>query len=122
MFPIFYLGEECGNARLETQGLYCRIICQCRIPTQVICKIKLIADGNVFALGTCIKEGNRYIIDTKLPLKYIQGKKLKFLMHADGDQWDFYPIDENKAFPHLRSVHKARMAYRNGKVGIILTE
>ncbi len=124
MFPIYYGSREWGNATVEIQGLYYRILCKCNIPTDAICTIHLQTKGNDINLGTCIRAGNQYIINTKIPIKHIQINDLKFciLPKSAESSSAFIPIEENSPFPNLKRLDKARMCQLDGRLGVIFIE
>ena len=124
MFPITYAGQEWGRAKIEKQGLYCRILCKCDPPTAFPFRIQLQTGGKIINLGTCIKTGNFYIVDTKVPGKYIQEGDMNFYIHTKQPiiQESIIPVREDGPFPYLCNLHKARMVKRNGQVGVIFTE
>lgn len=124
MYPIYYDEKECGNAIVDKQGLYYRIICKCKIPTNAPCKITVQIGERNINLGTCIKAGNIYTVDTKIPCKYLASKNLKFNILSPKKECcqGFVPVGENVPFPHLNKLNKARMCHRNGQIGIVFTE
>lgn len=124
MFPIYYGQLECGNATIEKQGLYCRIYCKCNLPTKEPCKVILKTLENSIHLGTFLKVGDTYIVDTKIPSKYISGKKIEFRIVGprNEDNSEFFPIREDMPFPHLHMLNRARMRQFNGQIGVIFTE
>ncbi len=124
MFPVYYEDRLCGKANMERQGLYYRIICKCKIPTVAPCKIQIRTDGRNINLGTCIKSGDLFTIDTKIPCKYIQETSIKFyiLPKEPEGTLGFVPIGEDVPFPHLHKLDKARMRYCSKQVGVIFME
>lgn len=124
MFPIYYGQTECGNAVVKRQGLYSTIHCECKLITKLPCKITLQTEGMRINLGTCIRAGDIYVIDTKIPSKHINEKQMVFRIYIPGseDCAEFFPIREDMPFPHLHSLNKARMRQSNGQIGVIFTE
>ncbi len=124
MFPIYYDGNEYGRANLIRSGLYFKISCTCKIPTDALCKVYMETAGKTYNLGTCIRTGGIYKIDTKLPVKYIDEKDLRFSIcpkYTESAQ-DFIAIDPNAPFPHFERLDMARMARRNNEIGIVFSE
>ena len=124
MFPVYYGEKECGSAVLEKQGLYYRISCKCKIPVCTPCRIELSADGKKIDLGTCIKDGNTYILNTKIPVKHLLGKDLSFTMDSGAlkDHTSYYPVSEDAPIPHLNRLEKARLVHMGEGVGIVFTK
>ena len=124
MFPIYYGNRELGKATLDKQGLYYRILCKCNIPTDALCTIHLQTNEKDINLGTCIRVGNQYIIDTKIPIKHVQNNDLKFCIlpkNAESSS-EFIPIEENSPFPNLQRLDKGRMRRQDGRAGIVFIE
>jgi len=123
MFPIYYGQTECGNAVVERQGLYCTIHCECKVITKLPCKITLQTEDARINLGTCIRVGDIYVIDTKIPSKRINEKQMVFRIYIPGseDCDGFFPIGEDMPFPHLNRLDSARMRQSNGRTGVIFT-
>ena len=124
MFPVYYGEKECGSAILEKQGLYYRILCKCKIPVCRPCRIQLSADGKTINLGTCIKEGNTYLLDTKIPIKYLHGKNICFTMDSNTlkDHKTFFPVNDNVPIPHVDKLEKARLVRKGETIGIIFED
>lgn len=124
MFAVFNNDIVCGKASMEKQGLYYRILCKCEIQTDFPCKIELHSSDAVINLGTCVKVGDSYCIDTKIPCKYIRGDKPEFYIvskkHAQSSS--FIPIHEDMPFPHLRRLDKARICHQEGQIGVVFTD
>lgn len=124
MFPVIYGTEKCGEATVNKVGLYYHIVCKCDIPTKKPCKIVMQAGTKVFSLGTCIKEKDRYIIDTRIPCKHIESMDLQFKVQGNSRDVNegFLIIKEDAPFPHLHNLSNARMQRRLGQVGIIFID
>lgn len=124
MYPIYYNGQECGRAVIEKMGLYCRIICKCEAVVNKPCKIWLQTRSGDISLGTCIKTGNFFYIDTKVPCKHIDIENIQFnlILNTACNSAVIYPVDEEAPFPHLYKLDKARMRTGGGKIGVIFID
>lgn len=124
MFPVFYGSKQCGSARLVQIGLYYKITCKCEIPEVILCKIELETNGKTMDLGTCIREGSHYCVETKIPTKYIEKNDISFYLRAKETEKkpEFVPVETDTPFPHLDRLHFARMAHHNGKSGVIFID
>lgn len=124
MFSVYWKDRVCGKAEVKEHGLYCRIYCKCDMPTQQPCKILLQTEGKCIDLGTCIRVGSKYVIDTKIPLKNIDPKTMQFTMclKAAKAAGGFVPVEDDRPFPFIHKLEKGRMVLQNGQVGVVFTD
>jgi hypothetical protein len=124
MFSIYFGDKKCGVACFERAGLYYRIVCKCEIPTEAHCRIQIRTGGETIDLGTCIKKGGSYVIDTKIPCKHIDPENIQITMLTNVPKatGDFVPVSSELPFAYLHKLERCRMAFVGGKVGILFTD
>lgn len=124
MFSIYFGEKICGRARLEKEGLYYRITCKCEIPTDALCRMQMKTRGECIDLGTCIKKGSSYMINTKIPCKRIDPEDVQITMltNAPHTTGNFIPVSSKLPFPYLHKLERGRMAFVGEQVGMLFTD
>ena len=83
MFDICYHDGVVGNAEVTKEGLYYRFCCVCTPPDKAMYRIH-VTDGVVTKdLGICVPEKDRYILVTRVPMKYFKGEELTFILTSN---------------------------------------
>lgn len=124
MYSILLGKESVGQAEIKEEGLYSRIHCRLSlsgdIPFQVIMK----AGDREISLGTCLRRGSIFEIDTKVPRKYIGNSPLQFYAKPKRPLLPkgFVPIYPQEPFAYLLKLEQARMAVEQGIIGVYFTE
>lgn len=115
-------GKEVGSAALKTQGLYCEIRCQCKIPDHELYRLILKGDGCSLDLGICVPQAGDFGVQTRIPLKNIPAGQLEFEVKGrNHNTCDFIPVDPEKKFEYLRHLTDARFGIHDGVAGVYLT-
>ena len=109
-----------GYAQMAQEGLYYCIRCEVRMKQEKMYRICLLCDDVKLDLGTCIKEGSRYLVKTKIPCTKISGRPRFQLFCPDSDTDHFVEIKEGVPFLYIEKLPDSKLAVRDGSVGIIM--
>ena len=113
MFNVTYQGLTVGTAHISAEGLYYRIICRCGILDGGIHRLYA---GNE-NLGVLIPDRGELVLNTKVAAKrLVEG----CVFSLDGQAESFIPICSGEAFAHLDKLRTAKLAFRNGEMGLRL--
>lgn len=115
---IILNGEQIGYAKVEIEGLYYKILCICTFPDQNVYRV-VVGDGeSVLKLGICVPDDDKFILSTKVPVKYLKGKKMRFWVESNTSSC--IPVSANKPFAQLDKLETARLQISNGQASIII--
>ena len=123
-YLIFSGGEEIGKVSVQRQGLYYSIRCRCMLTGAV--RYKLIASGGegTVDLGLCVPIGDRFGVDTKIPIKRLGEGTLNFRLQPKHKhmQGKFFPVLPEEPFHYIRQLQTAHLARQDGAVGVIISD
>ena len=121
-YSVFSGEEEIGKAQVQQQGLYYHIRCRCKMTGAVRYKLLVRCGENNLDLGLCVPHTDGFGVDTKIPRKRLGEGTMTFYLtpwHAAGT---FLPVSTDEPFGYIHQLQNARLAVRNGIVGIILDD
>ena len=117
MFEIFFNEAVTGQAEMVKEGLYYKIHCTCSLPNSGIHRI-IISDGEITRdLGICVPVGDKFVLNTRVPVKNIKGDQPKF--HLVSGKHTAIPVATGKPFSALDKLETARLQVTNGQPEII---
>ena len=118
-YPITREGNTVGEAQLERQGMFWRIICRCRIRTEKPMRIYLQSEMRRLDLGLCILEGDTCSLVSRISCKVGAPEGFAFTVeHIREEQ--YFPLSESEPFPALQLLKSAKFMPRNGHPGILI--
>ena len=112
-YDVSYRGDSVGGVKVRKEGLYCRIVCRCRLPDGKI--HRLYADGE--NIGVLIPDGGELVLDTKVAAKRL---KEGCSFSLDEKRGEFIPIRSGEPFDYLGKVRLGKLAFRDGDPGLYL--
>ena len=123
-YSIFSGGEEVGRVFVQRQGLYYRICCRCRLTGAVRYRLIATCGENTADLGLCVPQGDRFGVDTRIPIKRLGEGAISFrlLPKHSSLEGKFVPVFPDEPFGYIHQLQKAYLARQDGVVGIILKE
>ncbi len=113
IYQVAYRGQTVGTAQVRREGLYCRILCRCRVRDDEI--HRLYADGE--KIGVLMPDRGGLILETRIPAKRLKEYPVFSL---DGDGGTFIPIWSGERFSQLHMLRQGRLAFRDGEPGMVL--
>lgn len=119
-YPVF-LKEECvGNATVQQEGLFSRIICRCRIYADGFARLYVSDGNNIRDLGIMIPDADTFVVDTRISTMGMNEEKLSFWISNGKREELFIPIEPIEEFACLDKLRKARFENKNGVCGIVI--
>ena len=112
-FEVTYRGQSVGTVEVKREGLYCRILCRCRMVNGDI--HRLYADGE--KIGVLVPDRGELVLETKVAAKRLR-EGCTFSM-GEGSH-EFVPIRPGEIFGCLDKVRLAKLAFREGEPGLFL--
>ena len=79
---------------------------------------------NTADLGLCVPHGDRFGVDTKIPIKRLGEGTLSFRLlpkHLPM-KGNFFPVSPDEPFSYIRQLQKAHLALQDGQIGVIFTD
>ena len=123
-YEVIYGNAAVGKVSLKQQGLYCRIVCRCRIPKDQICRLYVLTESGRENLGVLVPEGDGFILDRKIPVKRLVGAKLQFVLSSGLGNLDgeFIPIKPEEPFLYIERLQDAFLELQQGALGVRIKE
>ena len=112
-YEVFHMGQTVGTVKLFREGLYCRLLCSCRVHDGEI--HRLYAGGE--KIGVLIPENGKLVLEAKVAAKRL---KENCTFSLDENSGEFIPIRPGEPFPHLDKVRQGRLSFRDGEPGVLL--
>lgn len=124
MYCILLGGKSVGQAEMKEEGLYSRILCRLFLSGDVPFQVIMKTGEKEISLGTCLRHGGAFEIDTKVPRKYIGSGPVHFYAKPKKPPLPkgFVPIYPYEPFAYLQKLEQARMAVEQGVTGVYFTE
>lgn len=119
------LGKEAvGRVLVSREGLYLRFLCRCNLSGDVVCRLSVSCGGKEENLGVLVPEGDRFGLETKLPIKKLGQGTPAFcvLPNRVAAQEKFVPISPEEPFAYIEKLKKSFLARKNGVLGAIISE
>ena len=120
LYDIYAGTQVVGQAEVIKEGLYYRFSCKCTPPDEGVCRI-LVSDGcNTKDLGICVPTGEWFCLVSRVPIKYLSGDKLEFLLVPKDRQVSVVPVATNEPFPELDKLESAHLQEADGKTEVVI--
>ena len=123
-YPILAGNEAIGTATVTREGLYYRLECHCTLSGEVLYKVLITGDGLHEDLGICVPQGNGFGMRTKVPVKRLAGKCIRFLAvprHGNFTH-DVFVVTEGSPFDYISKLENAFLVKRDGQYYIALSQ
>lgn len=120
-----YLDERIiGTAQLVSCGLYRRFICRCELPPGRMYRLWVMGIGDPVNVGILIPEGERYMLDKKIPEKRIATGAIRLTVLPADQQAsnDFVTLNPDQPFEPLDQLETAVLGWKNGEIGIFINK
>ena len=75
-------------------------------------------------LGICVPHGDRFGIDTKVPIKRFGEGTMTFRLVPKHNKIEgtFLPVSPDEPFSYIQKLQQAHLATQGGLVGVVVTE
>ena len=118
LYDIISNGEQIGYVNVEKEGLYYKFVCKCTFHDQNVHRV-VVSDGeSVLKLGICVPDGDKFTLLSRVPVKYLKGKNLRFWVESNCSSC--IPVSSGKPFAQLDKLETARLQITNGQPSIII--
>lgn len=120
-----WLGKDpVGKVYVDSQGLYFRFRCRCRIVGNVICRLVASRGGEEVHLGIPVPSGGEFALDTRLPAKRFPPGEFRFCLRPKHSelQGKFVPLSPQEPFAYITRLKNAYLEKRDGQVGLVITD
>lgn len=116
------LGSEIlGQATVERQGLYFKIVCRCHLSGQTRFRVSVAGSGGEEDLGLLIPQGSGFGLTKSVAVKKL-GEQLRFQIvpaHVKPNG-SFIPLCPDEPFRYLERIKSAVLSRKDGQVGLLL--
>ena len=120
-YPIVLDDQPIGTASVRREGLYAYIGCHFVLDDDLY-RIQIEQDNGIIDLGTCLKSGDGYRVDTRIPKKALTENLRFFLIRSSGQNGSFYPIVQGSAFCQLNQLTRGVLHRKDGVLGLLISE
>ena len=119
-YEVYFGREAAGKVQLLRQGLYYRVICRCKIPTDNVCRLYAVMGDKRENIGVLIPDGEGLLLDRKIPAKRFSDTVVQFAVSsgAGSKEGKFVPICPEEPFLYIDRLKNAFLASEHGKIGI----
>ena len=123
-YEIRYADKAAGYAEVSTEGLYYKFYCRCRLPDNTLHRIFVYAGEKEINLGVCVPNHGEFILEKKLPIKYLGAGELSFYIgkKSAGKGLRIVPVSEDKPFGAIAMLGDAQFVIHEGKPYIQLAQ
>ena len=129
-FDVLLRGKATGTAEVTEQGLYCHIRCRCSPEKKEVYRLWVRCGQSQLRLGILVPEGDRMVLETRIPAKKLTGEGLEFYLESASTQSNtagkenmklqYVPIYPDEPFAYLTRLKNAYLEIRSGKPGLVL--
>ena len=121
-WKVYLDGQVVGSCALEHRGLYCEIACRCSHVAEGICRLMLHCGEEELDLGVLIPGSGGFVLERRIPVKRLPKGQPRFSVVAQQrrEEGTFVPVHMGEAFEYLSKLENARLARRDGEVGLLL--
>ena len=120
MLEILWKDRQVGYAQVKQEGLYYRFSCACTPPDGAIYRIYVSDGKNRRDLGICVPKDGEFVLNTRVPCKYINGENLSFELSSEKQDAISVPIKSGESFAYLDQLETARLRVTNGQPEIVI--
>lgn len=120
-YPVTFGSRQVGKVQILGEGLYYRVICNCRITGAVVCRLSLISeDSGRVNLGIIVPGGDGFYLDRKIPRKKLCLRDPEFQLLPAHDSMKFVPICPEEPFSYIEKLKDGYLAMREGRAGVMI--
>ena len=118
MYDIFLENKKVGTAFVEKEGLYYCFNCKCSLPPNNIFKINISDGNNITKLGICIPNDDKFILNKRVPIKYLSGDS--YIFSVESVYKDTILLVNSACFDYLDKLETARLKIINKQAFIVI--
>ena len=124
IFEIKQGSAVIGQARVERQGLYYRIVCQCRPKETGMHRLTVCCGGKQEDLGTLIPMDGQFGLEKRIPVKRLGEGTPEFLLMCKNAvrKVNFAPVYPEEPFAYMTRLKNAYLERKEGQLGLAFRE
>ena len=121
-YPVMLGGEQVGEVIIKQVGLYYQFSCQCKIHSQMICRVTVSCGGHHENLGILLPAGDKFWLNKRIPAKNFPNDKPSFWITPKHDQRQgrFVDVYPEEPFAYIAKLENACLEKRRGRSGIFI--
>lgn len=118
-FDLFYNGEVVGKCQVEQQGMFYRINCCCKLPSDE----KYYLWFCEHRLGLCTPNDSECQLTVRIPVRKLDISNGKFLIKPNKDSRKHYYLDRvEEMIPIIHNLPSLRLCKVDGRIAVYITE
>ena len=118
-----YFGERlCGKVQVQKENLYYRIICRCKINSELVCRLRVQFENGMENVGILTPVEDGFGLCTRLPVKRFLDKPIKFVLTpvSEGRKGQYIPILPEEPFGYIEKLKTSYLAKKDGSYGVLI--
>ena len=121
-YPVTLAGRQVGTVHIQQEGLYYRILCDCRLEGKDMYRLLATCGESMVDMGVLIPGEDGFVLNTRLPKKRIGSGDITFFLRSNQRDTEekFVPLHQDEPFIYLTQLKNARLENRDGVLGIVL--
>lgn len=119
-YPVFWNGKEAGEVAVVKQGLYYQFSCRVDLPPGSHCRLFAHTAAGSRDLGLCIPDGNRFILQTRIPVKHFSEGEYRFCLNQPV-AGEFVAVSSQQPFSAMDRLEAGRFAMWGNEPGILFS-
>ena len=123
-YGVTFGQAEVGVVQVRREGLYWHFFCSCRITGDVVCRLVVQCGNSRESLGIVVPDGDRFQLDTRLPIKKLDRGEPRFLLvpRHEAGEGIFVPLRPEEPFAYIARLKDAYFVRRYGQAGVVIPE
>lgn len=122
-YQVYQGQETIGTAETETEGLYTKVSCTCRIDGSILYRLVAEHEGQKADFGILIPMGDQFGVRTKIATKKIPADAVFRIVPKNkvaGQK--FIPVYPEEPFSYIEQLKHSVFLRKNGQAGILIDE
>ena len=119
-YPVFLGKHQLGTVAVKRAGLYYQFVCRCKLPGNVLYRLRISCDDTQENLGVLVPEGDRFVLNTKLPVKKFREGSPEFWIfsNSEGSGEKVIPVYPDEPFAYISRLKDMYLVRKNGYLGL----
>lgn len=119
-YPVFLGRHQLGTVTVKRVGLYYQFVCRCKLPENVLYRLRVSYDNVEENLGVLVPEGEEFALNTKLPAKKFPEGSPEFWICTSSESAGekVIPVYPDEPFVYISRLKDMYMVRKNGHLGL----
>lgn len=119
-YSVTWKQQVVGEVSLHPDGLYCNILCTCKLPEGGIYRLWMSASGEGTNLGVLYPGSGFFSLRRRVPGNLLAKENPVFRIELPQKQMRFVPVRADEPFPYLHLLMQGRFAVQDGVPGLLI--